>query len=116
MGRHNSISGVDPRYKTHLVASHRSGLEENFQRIGMLGHLLISKSVLSVQNGVLLYTQLIRPMMVYTCPVWRSAPMSGVYRFYNPRGLPLATGVPWYVTGRYTGIWEFRCSPTTSEP
>jgi hypothetical protein len=35
---------------------------------------------LSVRNGVLLYKQLIRLMMDYTCPAWRSAARSHVRR------------------------------------
>jgi hypothetical protein len=42
------------------------------QRLGVLGPLL-SRSGLSIRNGVLLFRQLIRPMMEYACPVWRSA-------------------------------------------
>jgi hypothetical protein len=34
MGRHNSLSGGDPRYTTHLVASHRPGQRENFPKNG----------------------------------------------------------------------------------
>jgi hypothetical protein len=45
------------------------------QRLGMLGPLL-NRSWLSVRNGVLLYTQLIRPMLDSSCPVWRSAALS----------------------------------------
>jgi hypothetical protein len=37
------------------------------QRIGMLGPLLNRKRDLSVRNGVLLYKQLIRPLMNYAC-------------------------------------------------
>jgi hypothetical protein len=37
MGRHNSLSGGDPRYTTHLVASHRSGQEEGCPAIGYAG-------------------------------------------------------------------------------
>jgi hypothetical protein len=52
----------------------------------MLGPLLNRKSDLSVRNRVLLYKQLIRTMMDYACPAWRSAArnMSGGYRCYNP--------------------------------
>jgi hypothetical protein len=34
MGRHNSLSGGDPRYTTNLVALHRSGQEEGCSKIG----------------------------------------------------------------------------------
>ena len=52
----------------------------------MLGRLLNRKSDLSVRNGVLLYKQLIRPLMDYACPAWRSAARTHVrsYRCYNP--------------------------------
>ena len=43
------------------------------QRMGMLGPLLNSKSDLSVRNGLLLYKQIIRPVMDYACLAWRSA-------------------------------------------
>ena len=48
------------------------------QRMDMLGPLLNRKSDLSVTNGVLLYKQLIRPLMDYACPAWRSAVRSHV--------------------------------------
>ena len=50
------------------------------QRMDMLGPLLNRKSDLSVRNGVLLYKQLIRPMMDYACPAWRSAARTHVRR------------------------------------
>jgi hypothetical protein len=43
------------------------------QRLGVLGPLLNRRNGLSIRNGVLLYKQLIHPMMDYMCPVWRSA-------------------------------------------
>ena len=38
------------------------------QRMGMLGPVLNRRSDLSIRIGVLLYKQLIRPMMDYACP------------------------------------------------
>jgi len=72
------------------------------QRMGMLGPLLNRKSDLSVRNGVLLYKQLIRPMMDYACPAWRSAARSYVRRLQvlQSKCLRLATGAPWYVSHR----------------
>ena len=46
--------------------------------MGMLGPLLNRKSDLSVRNGVLLYKQLIRPMMAYAYPTWMSAARTNV--------------------------------------
>jgi len=46
------------------------------ERMGMLGLPLNRKNDLSVRNGFLLYKQLIRPLMDYACPAWRSAARS----------------------------------------
>ena len=64
--------------------------------------LLNRKSDLSVRNGVLLYKQLIRRMMDYACPAWRSTAPSHVRRLQvlQSKCLRLATGAPWYVSNR----------------
>ena len=67
-----------------------------------LGPLLNRKSDLSVRNGVLLYKQLIRLMMDYAYPAWRSAARTHVRRLQvlQSKCLRLATGAPWYVSNR----------------
>jgi hypothetical protein len=67
----------------------------------MLGPLLNRRSALSIRNGVLLYKQLICPMMDYTCPAWRFVARTHVRRLVlQSKCLRLATGVLWYVNGR----------------
>jgi len=68
--------------------------------MGMLGPLLNRKCDLSVRNGVLLYKQLIHPMMDYACPAWRSAARTHVRRLQVLlcKCLRLATDAPWYVS------------------
>jgi hypothetical protein len=99
MGRHNSLSGGDSRYTTQHIDQIR---KKTAQRMGMLGPLLNRKSDLSVRNGVLLYKQLIRPMMDYACPAWRSAARTHVRRLQvlQSKCLRLATGAPSYVSNR----------------
>jgi hypothetical protein len=72
------------------------------QRLGVLGPLLNRKSGLSVRNGVLLYKQLICPMMDYACPIWRSAARSHVRKLQvlQSKCLRIATTAPWYVSNR----------------
>ena len=64
--------------------------------MGVLGPLLNSKSDLSVRNGVLLFKQLIRPMMDYACSAWKSAARSHVRRLQalQSKCLRLVTGAP----------------------
>jgi hypothetical protein len=67
----------------------------------MLGPFLNRKIDLSIRNGVL-YKQLVRPMMDYACPSWRSAARSHVRRLevLQSKCLRLAIGAPWYVSSR----------------
>jgi hypothetical protein len=87
---------------THLVASHRSGPDKNFSKDGNSGSLLNRKSDLSVRDGVLPYKQLIRPMMDYACPAFRSSARSHIRKpqVLQSKCLRLATGSSWYVSNR----------------
>jgi hypothetical protein len=64
----------------------------------MLGPILNRRSCLSVGNGVLLYKQLIRPMMDYACPIWRSAARSHVRKLQvlQSKCLLIAANAPSY--------------------
>jgi hypothetical protein len=70
------------------------------QRLGVLGPLLNRRSGLSVRNCVLLYKQLIRHMVYYTCPIWRSAARSHVRKLQvlQSKCLRIANNAPWYVS------------------
>jgi hypothetical protein len=74
------------------------------QRLGTLGPLL-NRSGLSIRNGVLLYKQLIRPMMDYACPSGGPlpAPISRTCKYCSPSVfalLPMHPGT--LVTGKFT--------------
>jgi len=69
--------------------------------MGILVPLLNRKNDLSIRKGVLLYKQLIRPMMDYASPLpVDSAARSHVRRLQmlQFKFLRLATGAPWYVS------------------
>ena len=70
------------------------------QRMGMLGSLLNRKSDISIRNGVLLYNQLIRPMMDYAYPACRSVARSHVrsLQVLQSKCLRLATRASLYVS------------------
>jgi hypothetical protein len=58
----------------------------------------------NVRSGVLLHKQLIRPMVDYVCPIWRSAACSHVRKLQvlQPKGLRSETNAFWYVRNRQT--------------
>jgi hypothetical protein len=66
------------------------------QRLGVLGPLLNRRSGLSIRNGVLLFRQLIRPIMDYACPIWKSAARSHIRKLQvlQSKCLRIATGAP----------------------
>jgi hypothetical protein len=72
------------------------------QRMGALGPLLNRRSVLSIRNGILLYKQLIRPMMDFACPVWRSAARTHIMKMQvmQAKCLRIATSPPCYIGNR----------------
>jgi hypothetical protein len=78
------------------------------QRLGMLGPLL-NRSGLSIRNGVLLYRQLIRPMIDYAWPIWRSAAHIHINKLQvlQPKCLCIVTYAPWYGINRqiHNDLW-----------
>ena len=72
------------------------------QMMGIGGPFQNRKGDLSIRNGVLLYNQLIRSMMHYACPAWRSAALSHVRRLQvlQSKCLRLAIVAPSYVSHR----------------
>jgi len=68
--------------------------------VGVLGPVLNKTSGLSIRNGVLVYKQLIRPMMDYACPVCRSVSRTHVRKLQalQSKRLGIVTGAPWYCT------------------
>ena len=68
----------------------------------MLYPLLNRKSAPSFRNVVLQYKQLIRSMIDYACPAWRSIVCIDVRRLQVQQStyLRLATGASWYVSNR----------------
>ena len=69
------------------------------QRLGVLGPLLNRRSSLSIRNGVLLYKQLLRPMMEYAGTVWWSTAHSHIRKLQvlQSKCLQIATRAPWYI-------------------
>ena len=103
----NILRGANPAGLTLDTRLTRSPNIDRFrkrdaQRLGMLDPVLNRKSDISVRTGVLLYKQLIRPMMDYAFTAWRSAARTHVrsLQVLQSKCLRLDTGAPWYVSNR----------------
>jgi hypothetical protein len=80
------------------------------QGLGLLGPLLNRRSGLSIRNGVLLYKQLILPMMDHICTKWRSATRIQVRarQVLQSMCLRIAARAYWYnEKGKFARIWGF---------
>ena len=105
-----SLSGVTLNKRLNWSPHIEQVSRRTGQRMDLLVPLLNRRSDLSIRNGVLLYKQLIRPLMDYACPPGGPLPAhtSGSCRCCNPSvfallRVPLGT----LVTGRFTRIWVF---------
>jgi hypothetical protein len=70
-----------------------------YGKLSKLFPLLNKKSSLSVKNGVLLYKSILRPLLLYACPVWGTASagiMKKLQTFQN-KILRIILKCPWYV-------------------
>jgi hypothetical protein len=89
------------------------------KRLGVLGCLPNRRSGLSIRNGVLLYKQLIRPMMNYACPIWRCAARSYVEQLMLSSPIVFALLLVHrgtLVAGRFTRTLQCRSLKNTLEP
>jgi hypothetical protein len=72
------------------------------ERLGVICPLLNRRSGVFIRNGLLLYKQLICPMMDYRCPIWRSGASSHVRKLHvlQSKCLRIAVNAPWYISNR----------------
>ncbi|KAJ4427500.1 hypothetical protein ANN_25148 [Periplaneta americana] len=81
-----------------------------YSRLAKLYPLLNKKSSLKLQNCMLLYRSLLRPLLLYACPVWGGAAISEIKHIqsFQNKVLRISLNSPWFVRNsqlhRETGI------------
>ena len=102
IGRQNSLSGIYPRQTSHVVASHRSGQEENCSKDGYAGSpheqgiLSLSQEwSLAIQAAHSPHDGLCLSLTEVCCP--HQIPETAGFAIQESR---LDTGAPWYVSRR----------------
>jgi hypothetical protein len=103
MGRYSPVLGSDSRFTPDLAASYRRGQKESLPATGSAWlSPKQEKRPLRNKNGVLLYKQLIRPMMDYACAIWRCTARGYVKQLQalQSKCLRIATGAAWYISNR----------------
>lgn len=61
--------------------------------------LLNKKSAINVKSGILIYKSILRPLLLYACPVWGTAASSSLNRLqvFQNKILRIILKCPWYV-------------------
>jgi hypothetical protein len=90
-----------------LFGSYKSGWEEAAQMLGMLGPRL-SRSGLSTQKGVLLYEQLMHPLIDSVYLIWWSITHTHTrnLQVLQHKCLNFVINVPWYSYLSYKEIYK----------
>jgi hypothetical protein len=102
MGRHNTLFGctLDKRltWSPHIDQVRK----RTARRMGLLVPLLSRRSELSIRNGVLLYKQIIRIVMDFTFPAWRSAAPTNVRKLQvlQSKCICFVTVALWHLSNR----------------
>lgn len=70
-----------------------------YGKLSKLFPLLNRKSSLSGKNGVLLYKSILRPLLLYACPVWGTASAGAIKKLqtFQNKVLRIILKCPWYV-------------------
>jgi hypothetical protein len=99
VGRNSAGSWVCPWYTADKLGTCQPGRKKDSSKTGCAWPLL-NGTGFSMRNSVLLYKQLIRPMMDYACPIWRSAVRSHFRKLecHNPKCLRVPTNAPRFVS------------------
>lgn len=70
-----------------------------YGRLSKLFPLLNRKSSLSVKNGTLLYKTILRPLIMYGCPIWGTAAPGTIKKLqtFQNKTLRIILKCPWFV-------------------
>ena len=100
-GSVSPLSGVTLDSQLTWSSHTDQGQKKAAQKLGVLSYLL-NRSGLSLRNGILLYRQLIRPIMDYVCPTWRSASRCHVRKLHvlQCKRLHIVIAAPLYIRCR----------------
>jgi hypothetical protein len=74
-------------------------LQQAYQRLGMLFPILNRKSSLQKNLSLLIYKQVLRPLITYACPVWGNCAQTHLKKLqiFQNKVLRTITNAPWFV-------------------
>lgn len=83
-------------WKSHIATK----IQQTKIKLIQLKPLLNHKSSLSLNNAIALYKTIIRPLMLYACPIWTNASQTNINKIQimQNKFLRLATHAPWFIS------------------
>ena len=100
--RHSSVSWIPFRQKTNLEPTYQTKRQELNRRFGQLYRLLNRKSNLSIENKLLIYKTILKPIWTYGLELWGTTKFSNIKRIqsFQSKVLRMIVNAPYYVTNK----------------
>ncbi|CAI6374212.1 unnamed protein product [Macrosiphum euphorbiae] len=85
-------------WRPHISAK----LQQAYQRLGVLFPIINRKSTISKKCSLIIYKQVLRPLILYACPIWGSCANSHLNKIqiYQNKILRIITDAPWFVRNK----------------
>lgn len=98
-GTHVQYLGVTLDYQLRFTSHIKRKLDSSHKVTGMLFPLLGRRSNLSLKNKVRLYKTVIRPHLLYACPIWANTAPTNLKRIEarQNRIIRMLTKAPWFI-------------------
>lgn len=85
-------------WATHI----KNKVNDGYQRLSMLFPIFNKKSMISKKTALLIYKQIIVPLVLYACPVWITASKTNLNKLQilQNKVLRIIIKAPWFVTNK----------------
>ena len=85
-----------------IIKSINKKLTQGYARMRILYPLVNYKSTLQMKSSLLLYTAIIRPLIIYACPVWSTASITKINKIQilQNKFLTICLKAPWFMRNR----------------
>ena len=98
----SKIPGIVPRQQINMEGTHHQKKETTYLKTREMNWLIGKNSPLSLENKLLIYKTVLKPIWTYGIMLWGCASKSNisVIQRYQSKLLRTITNAPWYVTNQ----------------
>jgi len=98
----SKIPGIVPRQQINMEGTHHQKKETTYLKTREINWLIGKNSPLSLENKLLIYKTVLKPIWTYGITLWGCASKSNIWviQQYQSKLLRTITNAPWYVTNQ----------------